>query len=131
PIGSGPYQIVSWERDSRVVLEPNPEYYGEPASWRQAIVRAIPESSTRTSELTTGGVDIITDVPPIEWDRVEGSGEARLIHGESSRTMLMIVRMTEGTVTADPKVREAIDLAVDEQEIIDALLPGGVAVPTR
>lgn len=131
PIGSGPYQIVSWERDSRVVLEPNPEYYGEPASWRQVIVRAIPESSTRTSELTTGGVDIITDVPPIEWDRVEGSGEARLIHGESSRTMLMIVRMTEGTVTADPKVREAIDLAVDEQEIIDALLPGGVAVPTR
>src|SRR5690606_31278471 len=37
PIGSGPYQIVSWERDSRVVLEPNPEYYGEPASWRQVI----------------------------------------------------------------------------------------------
>src|SRR5699024_811730 len=49
----------------------------------------------------------------------------------SSRTLLLIVRMTEGTVTEDPKVREAIDLAIDEQEIIDSLLPEGVAVPTR
>lgn len=131
PIGSGPYQIERWDRDSQVVLEPNPEFYGELAQWRQVVVRSIPESSTRTSELTTGGVDLITDVPPIEWDRVEESGEAKLVHGASSRTLLLIVRMTEGTVTENPKVREAIDLAIDEQEIIDSLLPEGVAVPTR
>lgn len=130
PIGSGPYKFVEWSRDEKVVLEANDDYFGIKPSWKEVIIRAIPESSTRVGELLTGGVDIATDIPPNEWDRVNGQDEVSLINGDTTRVMLLMVRTTEGTVTADPRVREAIDLAINEQAIVDSLLKGS-AVPVR
>ncbi len=130
PIGSGPYKYVEWRRDDRVVLEAYEGYFGEEPKWKEVIVRAIPESSTRVGELLTGGVDIATDIPPNEWDRVNGESGVSLVNGDTTRVMLLMLRHTEGTVTADPKVREAIDLAINQQAIVDSVLKG-TAVPVR
>ncbi|SDM66471.1 peptide/nickel transport system substrate-binding protein [Fictibacillus solisalsi] len=132
PIGSGPYQFVEWKRDDRVVLEAYPDYFDGAPKWKEVIVRAIPESSTRVGELLTGGVDIATDIPPNEWDRVNGDEGVSLVTGDTTRIMLLVVRTTEGSVTADPKVREAIDLAINEKAIVDSVLKGtGVPVRSR
>src|SRR5690606_28231170 len=128
PIGSGPYKYVEWVRDDRVVMEPYEDYFNGTPKWKKVTVRAIPESSTRVGELLTGGVDLITDVPPNEWSRLDSEGSVELIKGETTRVNLLMVRTTEGSVTADPKVREAIDLAIDEQAIVDSLFQGN-AVP--
>src|SRR5699024_11817078 len=77
-----------------------------------------------------GGIDLATDMPPNEWDRVEDKDNVELIEGETTRVNLLMVRTTEGTVTEDPKVREAIDLAIDKQAIVDSLLKG-TATPIR
>lgn len=130
PIGSGPYQYIEWVRDDRVVLEPYADYFGGEPKWSEVIVRAIPESSTRVGEILTGGIDIATDIPPNEWERINGEEGVSLITGESTRVNLLMVRHTEGYVTSDPKVREAIDLAIDEQAIVDALFQES-AVPIR
>lgn len=130
PIGSGPYKYVDWKRDDRVVLEKFDGYFGDSPKWDEVIVRAIPESSTRVGELLTGGVDIATDIPPNEWDRVNGEDGVSLTNGDTTRVMLLMLRHTEGTVTADPKVREAIDLAINEKAIVDSVLKG-TAVPVR
>lgn len=130
PIGSGPYKYVDWKRDDRVVLEAYNDYFGDKPKWKEVVVRAIPESSTRVGELLTGGVDIATDIPPNEWDRVNGESGISLINGDTTRVMLLMLRHTEGTVTADPKVREAIDLAINEQAIVDSVLKG-TAVPVQ
>ncbi|UUI02357.1 ABC transporter substrate-binding protein [Oceanobacillus jeddahense] len=132
PIGSGPYKFVEWVKDDRVVLEANEDYFGEDPKWKNVEVRAITESSTRIGELLTGGVDIITDVPPNEWDRVDADPEASLINGDTTRVNLLMVRTTDEYVTSDPLVREAIDLAIDNQAIIDSVLQGnGISVRTR
>lgn len=130
PIGSGPYKYVEWKHDDRVVLEAYDDYFGEAPKWEQVIVRAIPESSTRVGELLTGGVDIATDIPPNEWDRVNAEEGISLVNGDTTRVMLLMLRHTDGYVTADPKVREAIDLAINEQAIVDSVLKG-TAVPVR
>lgn len=130
PIGSGPYKFVEWNRDDKVVLEMNEEYFGDKPEWKEVTIRAIPESSTRVGELLTGGVDIATDIPPNEWERVNAENGVSLVSGDTTRVMLLVVRTTEGTVTADPKVREAIDLAINQQAIVDSLLKG-TAVPVR
>ncbi|WP_408011240.1 ABC transporter substrate-binding protein [Pseudalkalibacillus sp. A8] len=130
PIGSGPYKYVEWKRDDRVVLEAYDDYFGDAPKWKKVIVRAIPESSTRVGELMTGGVDLATDVPPNEWDRVNSEEGVSLINGDTTRVMLIMLRHTDGYVTSDPKVREAIDLAIDDQAIVDSVLKG-TAVPVR
>ncbi|MFD2044607.1 ABC transporter substrate-binding protein [Ornithinibacillus salinisoli] len=132
PIGSGPYQFVSWDVDSEVVLEKFEDYYGEPGIWDTVTVRAISESSTRVGELLTGGVQLITDVTPNEWDRVNDNEGTSLVQGETTRVMLLMNRLTEGFATSDERVREAIDLAIDQQAIVDSVLRGsGVPVRSR
>ncbi len=130
PIGSGPYKFVNWDVDSQVELEKYTDYYGEEAVWDTVTIRAISESSTRVSEFLTGGVDLITDVTPNEWDRVDENEGTSLVEGETTRVILLMNRMTEGYATADERVREAIDLAIDKQAIVDSVL-GGSGVPVR
>ena len=129
PVTSGAYQLKEWVPDDHYTLVPNDSYYGTKAEWKEVIYRPIPESSTRVSELLTGGVDVIYNVPVNEWERVN-SGNTSLVYGETSRVMLMIVRMTEGTVTADPAVRKAIEMAIDKKAICEQLLQGA-GTPTR
>lgn len=132
PVGSGPYKLVEWKRDDRVVLEAYDDYFDGAPKWKEVIVRAIPESSTRVGELLTGGVDIATDIPPNEWDRVNNEKGVSLVTGDTTRVMLLVVRTTDGFATADPKVREAIDLAINEKAIVDSVLKGtGVPVRSR
>lgn len=130
PVGSGPYKFVSWNVDSEVKLEKYEDYFGDQPVWDTVTVKAITEGSTRVSEFLTGGVDLITDVTPNEWERVDGNEGTSLVQGETTRVMLLMNRMTEGYATSDARVREAIDLAIDKQAIVDSVL-GGSGVPVR
>lgn len=131
PVGSGPYKFKEWIKDDRVVLEPFKDYFkGMVTEWDEVIFRAIPESSTRVGELLTGGVDIALNIPPNEWDRIEKNEGTSLIYGDTSYVPILILRLTEGSITADPKVREAIELAIDRNKICEVLYKGS-ATPTR
>lgn len=131
PIGSGPYKFVEWRRDDRVRLERNNDYWGGTPQWKHVEVRTIPENSTRVSELLTGGVDVVTDVPVIDWGRVS-AGKTKMSYTETSRVMLLNLRLNDKYATKDPRVREAIDLAVDKKAIVDTLFQGkGTLVRSR
>lgn len=130
PIGTGPFQFVEWVRDDRIVFEVYDDYFeGKNEEWDQLVFRVIPENSTRVSELLTGGVDIAVNIPPADWDRVADHENTYLAQETSNRTLMIFLRSTEGYPTSDRRVREALDLAIDNQAIIDSLL-GGAGVPT-
>ncbi|WP_078380072.1 ABC transporter substrate-binding protein [Sutcliffiella halmapala] len=132
PVGTGPYKFVEWKKDDRVVLEANPDYFGEKAKWEQLVFRAVPEDSTRVSELLTGGVDIAVNIPPTDWKRIEENASTTLADSPTQRVMMLVLRTAGDFPTADPKVREAIDLAIDKQVILDNLMEGsGTVTRTR
>jgi len=96
------------------------------------IFRVIPEDSTRVSELMTGGVDIAVNVPPTDWDRVDGNEGTFVSTGDSNRVMMLILNHEEGRPTEDLKVREAIDYAIDNEALTESVLDGqGTPVRTR
>nr|WP_204438781.1 ABC transporter substrate-binding protein [Amphibacillus cookii] len=130
PIGTGPYQFSSWTRDDRVELVKNEDYYEGEVEWDAVVFRTIPEASTRVSELLVGGVDIIANVPVADMDRVAGEEGRSIITAPTRRVLQTILRHTDGYVTSDPIVREAIDLAIDKQAIVDSIA-GGAGVLTR
>ncbi|MBD8070806.1 ABC transporter substrate-binding protein [Bacillus sp. PS06] len=132
PIGTGPYKFVEWKKDDRVVLEANPDYFGVKAKWEELVFRAIPEDSTRVSEFLTGGVDIAVNIPPTDWSRIEENEGTSLAESPTQRVMMLVLRTAGDFPTADPKVREAIDLAIDKQAILDSLMEGsGTVTRTR
>src|SRR5213594_1289786 len=73
PIGTGPVRFVSWTKDDRIVLEANPSYWGGRVDFDRLVVRALPEMAPRVAALLKGEVDLITQVPPDQGERVKGN----------------------------------------------------------
>lgn len=130
PIGTGPYKFVEWVRDNKIVFEKYDDYYqGAVDEWDTVTFRIIPENSTRVSELLTGGVDIATNIPPADWDRVNSNEGTSLKQEVSNRTIFLMLRTTEGYPTSDVRVRQAIDYAIDDRTITEVALKGA-GIPT-
>ena len=130
PIGTGPYRVVEWIRDDRLIMEAFDDHWRGRAPIDRLVHRAIPEDSTRVAELITGGVQMAVNIPPMEWDRVDSEPGMAINRANSQRVMLIDIRHLEPFKTSDPRVREAIEYAIDNLALVDELL-GGAATPTR
>jgi len=124
PIGSGPYKLVEYVKDDHVTLVPFTDYYGEQnPDWEEVIIRVVPESSTRVGELIAGNVDIINSVIPAEWERVNGNEGTAIVTGPSTRVYQLALKVDQEP-TNDLRVRQAIDLAIDDKALVDQILQG-------
>lgn len=130
PVGTGPYKFSKWNKDDRVELVKNENYFDGEPKWNEVVFRVIPEASTRVSELLAGGVDVAASIPSTDIARIEGEADKKIVKAPIQRVLQLIFRQTEGSITADPKVREAIDLAIDKQGIVDSIA-GGAGIVTR
>lgn len=121
PVGTGAYKFSKWTKDDRIELVKNENYFGGEPKWNEVVFRVIPEASTRVSELLAGGVDVASSIPSTDIARIEGEADKKIVKAPIQRVLQLIFRQTEGSITADPKVREAIDLAIDKQGIVDSI----------
>lgn len=132
PIGSGPYEFVEWNKGDSLVLKKFGDYFGGDVSeWETVTFRTIIETSTRIGEVLTGGVQIASSIPPTDWERVNSNEGTTVIDSDQTSVMMLMVNQNEEFKTSDPKVREAIDYAIDNQALIDKFSPGSVATRTR
>jgi peptide/nickel transport system substrate-binding protein len=129
PVGTGPFKFVEFRKDDRVVLEANPDYFQGKPDVDELVIRAVPEPSTRVAELLRGGVDLVVSIPSQDWPRVESNQNLKLEKFLTTQTVLLVLRHTSGMVTADPRIRAAIDYAIDRKTLVK--LAGGGAIPTR
>lgn len=124
PVGTGPFKFVSWERDQAVTLEANTDYWAGAPRIQTVIFRPIREDTTRLAELQTGGVHIITNVPPHTVAEIEVSGTARVESIPSTRYIFIGMNLGKDTPLRDVRVRQALNYAVDKEAIIDTVLLG-------
>jgi peptide/nickel transport system substrate-binding protein len=126
---TGPYRLVEWRHDDRIVLERN-KSYGLPASPYDGVVfRVIPEASTRTAELLAGNLDIMSGVVADQIDAINHSGTAKVESVASIRRIYVgfnqnpkFAASAGGKAIRDPRVRRALQFAVDVPTLCDALL---------
>jgi len=130
PLGTGPFEFVEWRRDDRIILQANEDHWRGAPAWEALVFRVIPEDSTRVNELITGGVDIAVNIPAHEVERVDATGEAVVLPWPTGRVMMFFVNTEDGLPTADPRVREALDLAIDNA-LLAEVLTAGAGVPVR
>lgn len=130
PVGTGPYVFQQWIKSDRVVLARNPHWWGGTPKWDSVVIRSIPETTTRVAELLTGGVDIAVNIPPEDIPRLNDNKGTRAITFDIARNLALHVRTGKDRVTGDPRLREAIDLAIDRKAIVEQVLEGHGA-PTR
>lgn len=126
PLGSGPYRLVEWERGSQIVLEANPDYPVESPKGRPIAKRVryrfVGDASTRVADLLAGASGIVRSVPVDQVASVENGGAQVVTQPLSGNAWIRIP--TDVAPFSDPRVRLALNHAVDVQAIIDALLGG-------
>lgn len=121
PIGAGPFQFVSAKLDSEVVMERFDGYWGGPVPLKRAVFRNIPAPATRIAALKSGEVHIIQEVSP---DNVAGlESDANVQVKVAQGTRLYMIELNNGKLT-DPKVRQALNYAINWDEILQELYKG-------
>lgn len=121
-VGTGPYKFMLWEKGKRVVLERNDDYWGSKSILKRIEWVIIPEASTRLAALLAGDVDFAFNLPPTDLERVKGDQKFTAVLPVSNR--IIFVAMVPRGPLADPKVRQAINYAVDVDAIIANILYG-------
>lgn len=124
PIGSGAYKLVEWKPGDRVILEANDDYFLGAPGIKQVTVRIMPENSQRFIALEAGEIDIAYDIAPNDVKKAEGNDKLQVLNQESMAVMYLTINQGRNGPLADPKVRKAMELAIDKQAIIDAVAYG-------
>ena len=88
----------------------------------------IPESGSMMAELESGGINITTPVDMAMMDRVQSSDSTEFVEAESLRTNYLGFN-TEKEPFDDVKVRQAIDFAIDREELKECIYDGQAAIP--
>lgn len=121
-IGTGPYKVESWSPGEAMVLVRNPDYWAGEPYFEKVSFRPVEDSAVRTTELRSGGADIITQVPIEELGRLEEPGLAAV---QVPSTQSMRIHMNAGEAPFDDvRVRQAMNYAIDRQTILETLLEG-------
>ena len=120
PVGTNALKFVKWNRADSLELEQFEDYHGTPTEYKKLTFRVIPEPSNRVIELESGGVDIAYDIIATDIEKVENNEKLTLLKSlDYGETYLGFNFSKE--LLSDPKVREAITLALDKDSIVKAV----------
>lgn len=124
PVGTGPFKFVSYSQGVRFELEANPDYFEGAPELDGLIVRFIQEDSTRLAELQSGSVDILNNVAYSAIPTVEADDDLAIVSVPGPTIYSLALKTAEPALTADVRVRRALNMAIDKQALIDAFLGG-------
>jgi peptide/nickel transport system substrate-binding protein len=125
PIGCGPYRHIEWVPNERVLVEGFKNYYRGAPNLEKVNWKPIPDLSTRIVELNTGGTDLITGLAPLDYGRLKKG----VCHAEGVLSVYAVFFLINcyNEILAHKQVRQAMNYAVNKDEIIKVFLQGEAA----
>jgi peptide/nickel transport system substrate-binding protein len=136
PIGTGPYKFVRWAKDEEIVLEANDAWWRGTPKIKTVVFRPIPDDAVRVAALQNGEIDVAVNIPPHLANPISNHPKLFLTTAPSIRTIQLMFQthnfdekthMATGVYdgpTKDKRVRQAIQYALDVDEIIKGVLDG-------
>jgi peptide/nickel transport system substrate-binding protein len=127
PVGTGPYLFKEWDRGSQVVITANPNYWGSPKPSIETVTyKFVPEEGAQLAGLVSGQYDLITNLLPDELNRAP----KHVVTKGNEHPMIILNAKPGKHLTADVRVRQALNYAVDKNAIAQKLFDG-LAVPDQ
>lgn len=126
PVGTGPYKLVDYQLNSRIVLERNDAYWGPKPKIRRITFEIIKDPSARVAAIQSGQIDLTVNVPVREVARL--GKEPGLAAELNPMTRIILIQCRNDLGFADDNVRLAAHHAIDKAALSKAFY-GGAAVP--
>ncbi|MCZ2259009.1 glutathione ABC transporter substrate-binding protein [Sporosarcina sp. G11-34] len=129
PVGTGYFKFESWAPGSEVKLVRNEEYWDKLAHVDTVTFKIVPESGTRKADLERGFAQVIEHVQPNEVAVINDSDHAKIIQTPSTALTFIGFNLNKPPFD-DVKVRRAVSMMVNKQEVIDGVYDG-FAIPAE
>ena len=135
PIGTGPFRFVRAEGGKLLVLERFEDYYGgspeippvQVASLKHLIFKLVPVEAERIAMLKKGECDIITHVPPEAIRILQTTPGIKMLTCRATRSYFAEINSIKPPFD-DPRIRLAMNYAIDMQAVVDHILKGHAKV---
>lgn len=129
PVGSGPYMVDQFERNSFVRLKRFDRYWGPQPEFETVIFKFVTDASSRVAEVESGSSDITIEIPYEEFDRLRAKDG--LVGRSTPVSDIGMIFINDVDVMEDANVRKALAHAIDKNAIVEHLLRGyGVPIDT-
>ena len=133
PIGSGPYKLAQWDKGQQFILEINPDYYGE-KPYFEKVTNLFLDPDAAFAAVKNGDVDIAEVPVSYANENIDGF-HMEYFDSIDVRGISLPTQMDNGTlsednytignnVTADPAIREALNVGINRTKLLDGALNG-------
>lgn len=122
-VGTGPYRLQSWTPGREFVLARNTYYRGPAAAFTEVLFAMEPDGRARVARVLDGQADLADHVPYESLDGLKARRGVRAVERPGLTVMLLALGVDRAPFD-DPRVREAIDLALDRETLVASALGG-------
>jgi glutathione transport system substrate-binding protein len=124
PVGTGPFKFVEWRLGQDVTVARNHDYWNDGAIHLDKIVfKAVREAQSTLDMLQAGQAHFVYPVPPVNFASVAGWSKATAVEGPSIYVNGMSMNNLHPPFS-DPRVRQALNYAVDKQALLKVISYG-------
>jgi dipeptide transport system substrate-binding protein len=123
PVGTGPFQLVAYQKDAVIRYKANPDYWAGKAKIDKLIYAITPDPSVRYQKLKAGECHVMPYPNPADLDAMRKDPDLKLLEQEGLNVGYLAFN-TERAPFTDKRVRQALNMAVDKNAIIDVVFQG-------
>jgi oligopeptide transport system substrate-binding protein len=120
-VGIGPYLLKQWDHDAKLVLERNEKYWGKKPAIKNVVALIVEDASTAMSLFEKGHLDFMRRIPSVQIDQVRERPE---FHVRPYLRGYHLGFNIKKKPTDSLKVRKALALAIDREDIVKILRDG-------
>ena len=127
-IGTGPYRLIEYVEGRSYRFEANSDYFlGAPAVDELVVIVFADDAGVQTA-IRTGEIDVIFErIPPEQIDLLDARDPLDIALGPEFTTQMINYDASKRPFD-DVVVRQAINLAMDRQDIVDTVFLGAATV---
>lgn len=124
PIGTGPFVFEDYQTDAIIRYTKNENYWKEGEPKVDNLVFAItPDASVRLQRLQAGECHVMPYPNPADIDSIEANEDLELLQQEGLNVGYLAYNTTQEPFD-NPDVRNALNMAIDQEAIIDVIFQG-------
>ncbi|MFJ3325523.1 ABC transporter substrate-binding protein [Streptomyces griseus] len=122
PVGTGPYVLTKWSKGEKLSFTANPHYWGGEPEVKKFTMAIIKDDDVRATRLRSGDLD--GAILPPNLAKGFADDRARKTYAANSYDYRTVTLPTHNKVAGDTAVRRALDVAVDRETMVKAILNG-------
>lgn len=129
PVGTGPFKLREWPPNGQIVLEANPDYWGQKPRSERVVFKVVTNSSERLTQLRTGQIHAMDGLNPDDLASVRANRHLTLLEATGINMVSLAFNCRKAPMDR-LELRQAVAMAVQRPPLIESVYRGAAVAAT-